>query len=181
MKPLPKLLISLVLLSACFSTFAGSQFKVDQGAWNERKLGKFIEKYQLGEVDVEGAATPDGAIEERFAGQTIIGYQLRYGVYMLQTLLNTGVIDPVLNHPIRLKEDLILTNLDAAKRFEQELKATTTNRGKFYIRDSPVPIVGAIDRTIAIGYVAPGPTGKTVQIKHYFIDNPWGWKAGKNE
>ena len=181
MKPLRKLLISFMLFSTCLYTFAGNQFKVDGGSWLDGKLHKFIEKYQLATVDVEGGATPEGAIEERFAGETIMGYQLRYGVYMLQTFLNTGVIDPQLNHPVRLREDLILESLDAAKKFEKELKATTTNNGKFYIRNSPVPVVGTVDRTIAIAYIAAGPTTNTVQIRHYFIDNPWGWKPGKNE
>lgn len=182
MKLLLKLIINGLLFFFSLSVFAGTHFAAEgAGSWVSGKMQNFEKKYQLDEPDVEGIDTTKGTIKESYIGNQIRGYQLRYGVYMLQTLFNTGVIDHVLNTPIRIETDLILEDINAAKAFEKELKSTTTNSGKWYIREDPVPVVGEIDRTVAVAYMVPGPAPNTVQIKHYFMDNPWGWVPEKDE
>lgn len=144
------------------------------------QLEKFLQKYQLTVIDIEGASNPGDSFSIGYAGQSIGGYQLRYGVYMLKTWLNTGVKDPVTNKFIRLHEDLILKDLQAAETFEKDLKKTAINPVSFYIEEN-YPVAGPISRTIAVAYLIPGVTENTVQVRHYFIVNPWGWKPNEDE
>ena len=132
-------------------------------AFNEEELIPVLKKYHI-PLKIE-----TGIVDKERHYYDVGGYELRRGVFMLQTALDNGD-----------REDLILANEGLAKEFEEELVASTKNKqtDKFY----EAPVIGIPNqKVVALAYLLPPDSSGVVKVRHYFVANPWNWKPHENE